>query len=319
VGTRRMPRLVLAAMIGLAAMLGSLGPPAAGPARAAALNQDSDDRLGTTWAPEWESSGGGGGSEGWTRRGKTNISDVTDDSGRRYVREGTLSGDGRTVTGKMTHSEVYTRRATIARAAAPPPPAAGSPGSVLYALSPNRDGVFQLEADGQWTRIGGPAGSVYAGGGRLFATDPDTGDIYRYTRFGWYTGSDWVKAGGPGKAFAVDGSTAALYGISPDGSAVYEYHLDERWTRIGGPAGSVYAGGGRLLATDPDTGDIYRYTGRGWVKAGGPGREFVVACDGTLYGHSPDGSGVFRYQADEQWVQVGGPAARITVGCSHPA
>jgi hypothetical protein len=133
-------RLALAAVLGLAAALGS-------PAAAAVLNQDGDDRLGTTRASEWQS-GSTVYPETWTRRGNTSIFDVTDPRGGRYVHEvtlqgdrvtarrtegdfagrcryeGTLAGDGRTVTGNLICDNTYPWRATITRAAAAPPPAA---------------------------------------------------------------------------------------------------------------------------------------------------------------------------------------------------
>jgi hypothetical protein len=49
VDTTCVRRLVLGAVVGLAAMLGSLGAPATGPARAAVLNQDGADAFGSRY------------------------------------------------------------------------------------------------------------------------------------------------------------------------------------------------------------------------------------------------------------------------------
>jgi hypothetical protein len=107
--------------------------------------------------------------------------------------------------------------------------------------------------------------AVIAGGTRLYATNPDTGDIYRYEG----VPMSWTKVGGPGSQFAANNST--LYGLSPDGSGVWQFSgTPMDWTQVGGPAGSISAGGDRLYATNPDTGDIYRYEGvpMSWTKVG---------------------------------------------------
>ncbi|TGA83236.1 hypothetical protein [Streptomyces sp. MZ04] len=123
-------------------------------------------------------------------------------------------------------------------------------------------------------RIGGPARRIFAGGAGLFATNPRSGDIYR---FGGLPGA-WTRIGGPGKTFVVVGGR--LYGLSPDNSGdnsgvksgVYEWTgKGHAWTKIGGPAGLIRADGDCLFATNPETGDLYRYLGRPheWQRADG--------------------------------------------------
>ncbi|MGY0060674.1 hypothetical protein ACWY4P_29725 [Streptomyces sp. LZ34] len=141
------------------------------------------------------------------------------------------------------------------------------------------------------------------------ATNPRTGDLYKY---GGNGPKSWSRVGGPGRTFAVNGSH--LYGLSPDGSGVYEWtRRGDTWKRIGGAAANIYAGGAGLFATNPRTGDVYKCnggTGNGnWSRIGGPGRTFVVS-DNNIYGLSPNGSEVFRWTGrKDKWSYVGALAA----------
>lgn len=179
-------------------------------------------------------------------------------------------------------------------------------GGNLYALSPNKDGVHRWDG-GAWTKVGGPAGALYGGGAGLFATNPGTGDIYRYLG----APDQWTRIGGPGRTFAVNAT--GVFGLSPDGSAVLQWSGGQSWTRIGGPAGRLYAGGTTLLATNPTSGDVYRYLGAPdkWARIGGPGRTFAVNSVG-VFGLRPDGSGVYQWSgAGDRWGRVGGPAGTL--------
>ncbi|MBN2223388.1 MAG: hypothetical protein JW765_01800 [Deltaproteobacteria bacterium] len=164
-----------------------------------------------------------------------------------------------------------------------------------------------------WQQIGTPAAAIYAGGNRLFATNPSSGDIYEYSG----TPGSWTKVGSPGNMFAVGGN-GQLYGLSPDLSGVWRYdNTPMNWTQIGGPASRIYARGNQLFATNPSTGDIYQYnhTPDSWTKIGGPGNVFAVGGMGQLYGLSPDMSGVWRYDGTPMsWTKIGGPASKIYAG-----
>ena len=107
-----------------------------------------------------------------------------------------------------------------------------------------------------WIQIGGPAAAIYAGGNELFATNPDSGDIYRYNGSPF----DWTKVGGPGLTFAVNG-LGELFGISPDGGGVFYWTgTPEQWTQIGGPAGNIFSGRSEgVCATNPDSRDVWCY------------------------------------------------------------
>ncbi len=131
-----------------------------------------------------------------------------------------------------------------------------------------------------WEKIGTAASGIYAGGNRLFATNPSTGDIYEYNG----TPGSWTKVGSPGSMFAVGGN-GQLYGISPDMSGVWRYdNSPMNWTRIGGAASKIYARGNQLFATNPSTGDIYQYnrTPYSWTKEGSPGIMISEGGNGQL-------------------------------------
>ena len=188
----------------------------------------------------------------------------------------------------------------------------------LYGLSPDGSGVYWYTGTPmKWTQIGGPTGSIYAGGGSLFATNPQTGDIYKYQGLPM----NWIRIGGPGKTFAVD-RKGRLYGVSPDGSGTMRYDgTPTKWTRMSQQAtAAIYAGGCGLYAVGGSNNDVY-YCGLvplAWAKVGGPGKMFAVDDLGRLYGLSPDGSGVMRYDGAwnnlTKWTKVGGAAGKIFAG-----
>ncbi len=180
-------------------------------------------------------------------------------------------------------------------------------GDSLYHLPANHSGVAEWHGD-TWTQIGGPAKNIYAGGAGFFATNRETGHIYKYDG----RPDQWTEVGGPGATFASGHDR--LYGIATDHSAVYEWSgKGTTWTRIGGPAGNIYAGGAGLFATHPDTGHLYKYEGQPdqWTEVGGPGATFAVS-DTHLYGLSPDHSTTYQWNGTgTDWTRIGGPADPI--------
>jgi hypothetical protein len=187
----------------------------------------------------------------------------------------------------------------------------------LYGLSPDGSGVYSYSGSpNKWTQIGGPANAIYAGGNSVFATNPQTGDIYQNSG----KPMSWTKIGGPGKAFAVD-SSGRLYGISPNGSGVYCYDgLPMKWTKIAGAADAIYAGGCGLYATSGSMSDVvcYSLVPSVWNAVGGPGKMFAVDDIGRIFGLSPDGSGVYRYEGSwknlRKWSRIGDAAGKIFAG-----
>ncbi|UQW99325.1 peptidoglycan DD-metalloendopeptidase family protein [Streptomyces sp. RerS4] len=185
-----------------------------------------------------------------------------------------------------------------------------STGSSLFAQSPDRSGVFQWSGSGTtWHKVGGAAGTLYAGGAGLFATNPANGDLFKMNG-----PNNWVKVGGPAKVFAVTGD--GLFGLAPDGSAVFQWSgSGTTWHKVGGAAGTLYAGGAGLFATNPANGDLYKMNGpNNWIKVGGPAKVFAVTGNG-LFGLAPDGSAVFQWSGSgTTWHKVGGAAGTLYGG-----
>ena len=166
-----------------------------------------------------------------------------------------------------------------------------------------------------WQRFSAPASDFLIaydsidGKHRVYEVDRASGNINQRLN----PSAAWQHIGGPGKTFVL-ANGGSLFGLAPDGGAVYRYDgTPGRWTKVGGPAKELYGTRAGLFATSPENGDLWRYTGTPmqWQKVGGPGKAFV-SDGGTLYGLSPAGDGVFRYDGTPGgWTQVGGPAAAI--------
>ncbi|HEX8347506.1 MAG TPA: hypothetical protein VF657_22650 [Actinoplanes sp.] len=180
--------------------------------------------------------------------------------------------------------------------------------------------VFQYRGPGvSWTRIGGPARTIYAGNYGLFATSPDTGDVYRYLG----TPGSWARIGGPGR-FAV-GNTA-VYGLSPDGSGIHQYSgTGASWFQIGGAAFSIYAGGHGLFATLRPDGDLYRYLGTpgAWQRLGTPNRAVhgsirtVVVTSRAVFAQSSSTGQLWVWEEFDGggWAAIGGGQPRALAAC----
>lgn len=103
----------------------------------------------------------------------------------------------------------------------------------LYALAADHSAVYRWNGKGtDWTKVGGPAQELYAGGAGLFATSPDK-------KIHHYSGQPglWAQAGEAGKAFTVG---THLYGLAPDGNSVHQWsgHGTD-WTALGAPSTPV--------------------------------------------------------------------------------
>ena len=108
----------------------------------------------------------------------------------------------------------------------------------------------------EWEQIGGPAMTLITGENSLFATNPDSGDIYKYNN----SPHNWTRIGGPGSMF-VAGLGDRLCGLSPNKDAIYKYNNSpHNWTRIGGPAEyiAIKAAGAELFALSPNEKNVWR-------------------------------------------------------------
>jgi hypothetical protein len=192
--------------------------------------------------------------------------------------------------------------------------------STICAFTPDRVNVFRFDGTpNAWTKIGFRLGQLYGGDFGLVGTDASGTGEPLGTLLWWRRGMHdfvshaWHPIGGPGASFAVTPDT--VYGLTPDRDAVFRYNGPGQgdWTQVGTAASQIYAGPFGLVATDPTTGDLFRYLGipMKWEQIGGPGATFAIAA-GSLFGLTPDRRAVYRYDGSgTSWTQVGGPAAAI--------
>ena len=182
----------------------------------------------------------------------------------------------------------------------------GAKYQVFYRVTQGSNGqVFK------WTNIGGAAKELYAGGAGFFATNPSTGDIFRFEG----NGKPWTKVGGAGAEFAV--TNHDLFALATDRSLVRRMVAPGKWENVGGPASHIIGGGSTLYAQSPgNNGAIWRYDGspNKWTNVGGPGSKFVEN-NLTLYGLTPDRGAVYEYEGTpNKWRAIGGPASNIIAG-----
>ncbi|MFJ8164180.1 phospholipase A2 [Streptomyces sp. NPDC096136] len=190
-------------------------------------------------------------------------------------------------------------------------PVIGGPGATfaatskhLYGISPDHNMVMEYDAKkNTWRKVGDRAQDLYAGPqGALYVTNPDDKTIHRYD-------GQWNVVGGPGATFAV--TDQSLFGLTPDHKAVVQYDAGrKKWTAIGGPAGTILAGN-NLYATNPDTGDLYKYGAGRWDRISDKAAAFATSGY-HLYRLTPDGHSVqtiIRRGIYEEWKDLRGPAA----------
>lgn len=184
----------------------------------------------------------------------------------------------------------------------------------LYKLATDGQSVWKYEGTGKkWTKIGGPAQHIYAGGNKLFATNPQNGEVWEYGG----TPLQWARVGAPGSEYVIDGKNN-LYVLSPQKDQIWVRHAaTKQWKKLGGAAKHIYGGGDKLYATNPQSGDIMEYLQQEdrWIRAGSPGKMFAVDNKGQLFGLSPSGDQIWAYDwKTRNWTHVGGPAEAIFAG-----
>lgn len=163
----------------------------------------------------------------------------------------------------------------------------------------------------KWIRIGGPdIRDVIMVEDIIYTLDINTGDIYRYDGIP----DHWTHIGGRGFQFV--GNNKALYGITPQKDAVWQFTEEPNvWTRIGPAMETLIAGGESLYGIEPKTGNILRYDGTSmaWTQVGGPGHMFV-ANDKRLCGITPDKKQVALFSnTPNDWQVIGGPMEQLII------
>ena len=78
-------------------------------------------------------------------------------------------------------------------------------GGTIYGLAPARDGIYYqvLGSPEPWLKVGGPAANIYVGQAGLYATEPQTGNLWRLDPFSDpVKNPSWYQVGTPGSSFA---------------------------------------------------------------------------------------------------------------------
>lgn len=217
--------------------------------------------------------------------------------------------------------------------------------SRLYGLDPAGMGVYEFSGTPMdWRQVGVPAGDIYAGGTKLYATNPeDDWEIYEYTgtpweweqigefRLGYGPVQDYVAAGGgylKGMGFPYENIPSKLYMIVDEytsegtvAGAILKHGTSLGWEIL--PAGdldfnAIYGGGfnkGSVYARAhlPPRG-IYEWSEDGdvWEKLSDPAKIIVADqyIDGStvhnlLYRLNDDGA-LWMYDDEvRSWTQIG--------------
>lgn len=178
-------------------------------------------------------------------------------------------------------------------------------GNTLYGQVPGRGAPVQFVGTG-WVTLSGPVGQIFACGGALCATEPNTGNVIQYNAA---TGT-WTTIGGPGSRFAATTSTLFGIGLWQDDYTARWSGSGTSWSVVGGGASELIGGGTNMYRLTNVKDAIQRYDGGStWTSIGGSGRSFVAAGS-NVYGLRPDGSAVMKY-AGTQWNSIHGAATKI--------
>ena len=200
-----------------------------------------------------------------------------------------------------------------------------STGEGLYKLSLDGTKTSRYIGPNNWEIIpGGAALTLIGGGNKLYSTKSPNGDLYEFT------GAGFKKIGEPGKTFVAGGckdcwneAFGFVYKIATDGKSVWRYPKGSggdsvKWTEIGGPATSIYAGSSpqSVFAVEPGTGAIWRYKdGITWEQIGYSGKMWAIDVIGkatnqgpeTLYGLIPSGNDIYRWEGQpdpDDWTKI---------------
>ena len=197
----------------------------------------------------------------------------------------------------------------------------------LYGISPDGGSVWEYTGkEDVWNRIGdAPATALYAGPAKkrtftppvdikippaLYATNRETGDLWRYD----HKPGKWTWVGDPGTTFAA--TDEGLFGLAPDGSAVFERHAKSgEWKAVGARAENIFSTN-TLYAVNPDTHDLWKYSGKphAWDRVSGPATAFATSGD-YLYRLALDRRSVQKYDGNgknDQWLDLRAPTVPVT-------
>lgn len=179
--------------------------------------------------------------------------------------------------------------------------------STIYGQEPNRGRPVKYTSGSGWTVIGAAAGQIFECANKLCATDPNTGDIARYSG----SGQTWTKIGGPGSRFRA--TTTQIFGIEPLQHSIALWSgSGQSWTTVGDGACELFGGGSSMYRLTEDKKMLQKYTsGTTWETVSGAARNFV-ATGSKLYKHSLSGGQILKYDGSgNNWTKIHASAAKI--------
>jgi hypothetical protein len=119
-----------------------------------------------------------------------------------------------------------------------------------------QDGVWKFYFPGEsWLKIGGPADRIYAGADKLYATSPDSGDLWAYDA---YDGT-WSPVSAPNHSYAVSQVTGSIAALTLAKDKILLRRVNTNyWQTLGGSADQIWFVNGSIWATEPGTGFLFR-------------------------------------------------------------
>ena len=184
-------------------------------------------------------------------------------------------------------------------------------GSTLYGLATDKSGVYRFSGTPNvWTKVGGPAGTLYGGKAGLLATSPDNSNVYRYD-----AGSGtWSWIGASGESFVVTDTMIYRLDKGKNSVSAYPGSPSTTWIKVRNTyTTQIYGGGSTLLATGANNNWVWRYKGAGSWEAIGVGAGSYAVSGNIIYSLNKAGTAVYRYNGDPgSWTQIGGLAVSIS-------
>lgn len=252
----------------------------------------------------------------WTARGSAGAG-LLDSSGFLVgtnsaggCRDGSYVGWHSSMLQMWRNSSLLRRLAAMWQVGGPSSEIVSDGQSALYGLAPNKSSVWKYSGSlDRWTKVGGPATAIFAGGGTLYGRAE--GHIYRYV-----SGESWTAVDRdilPGDEFAVDRSNGDLYRLPADKQAVQKYD-GNRWVEVGGPASEIMPSFHGVIAKTPDQSAIWGYSRitNKWTELSRDGSDQIVDTPNKER-YKRNSEGVWKQDSDG-WNKVGGPAVELFSG-----
>ncbi|MFD5085007.1 phospholipase A2 [Kitasatospora sp. NPDC058406] len=142
--------------------------------------------------------------------------------------------------------------------------------SPLYATDPKTGSIAKYDSPNKWSTIGGPGAQFAVTDTNLYGLAPDRSGILEWNgKTG--TASKWTNIRNTPTERIVAANT--LFAVNPGNGGIVKHSGNGKWDKIGGPAAAFAGSGDQLYGISPDGAALYRYTGdkkNPWKSAGSP-------------------------------------------------